>query len=75
MTPFLQFSDLKFRPDTFEFLQPDLITMDTKVSRIGIIDYADGMALFYEAKERENPISRLRLLSKRFPIFLRFIQC
>ena len=45
-------------------MQPDLITMDTKVSRLGIIDFADGMALYYEAIERtSNKTSKLRLLS------------
>lgn len=52
------------RNDEFEFLQPDLVTMDCKVSRVGIIEYADGMSLFYEAMERskQNSSSRIRLL-------------
>ena len=46
--------DLTAKPDHVMFALPDLIRLESHVSHLNIIDYAQGMACLYEAVERTS---------------------
>eukprot|EP00026_Physarum_polycephalum_P002961 Phypoly_transcript_02970.p1 GENE.Phypoly_transcript_02970~~Phypoly_transcript_02970.p1 ORF type:complete len:711 (+),score=107.34 Phypoly_transcript_02970:473-2605(+) len=50
----------------FRLVDPDLKDLESVVTRLNMIDYSDGMALFYKAKSMEQDVERasqLRLLT------------
>lgn len=58
-------------PDSFEFVQSDVIEVFPKVKHMNIVDYAEGMALYLAAVRRKETGTRerlrqLRLSSARF---------
>lgn len=55
--------ELELNPGGFEFVDPD-IELHSRIVHLNLIDYADGMALYYEAENRnDNPNTQVRLLS------------
>jgi len=56
--------DFKNNEGAFTFVDPDILEMKTLITRLNIIDYADGMKLYYKSmKENVDPKSIKRLLS------------
>ena len=50
-------------PSIFEFVEPDLQHIAAKITHLNLIDYADGMAMYYEAINRtSNKETQRRLL-------------
>lgn len=68
--------DLKRNFATFELLGIDIIGLDTKVKHINIVDQADGLCLYYEARNNQQTernskvLSRLLLLSAQVTNFI-----
>ena len=59
----IAFKTLRKDPSIFEFVDPDIIDLGAKITHLNLIDYADGMSLYYEAQNRENnPSTQKRLL-------------
>ena len=54
---------LRFASNDFELVDPD-IQLHSRIVHLNLIDYADGMALYYEANNKtDNTNTQLRLLS------------
>lgn len=58
-------------PDSFEFVQSDVVEVYPKVKHMNIVDYAEGMALYLAAVRRKETgprerLRQLRLSSERF---------
>ncbi|EFA86726.1 hypothetical protein PPL_00531 [Heterostelium album PN500] len=53
--------------DSVTFVDPDIIEMRTQITRLNIIDYADGMSLYFKSqqlKKENNARNRLLSISK-----------
>ena len=48
-------TDLVENPSLVVFVLPDLVHLESRVSHLNIIDYANGMSCIYEALERSSP--------------------
>lgn len=58
--------------DEFELLDTDLLKLECKTKHMNIIEYADGMSLFYQAlSRRQREASKRRLLSLSKTILLK----
>eukprot|EP01132_Coremiostelium_polycephalum_P005864 gene5864-7293_t len=55
--------EFRVAPFNFVFVDPDIIELKTMITRLNIIDYADGMSLYYKSILSKNSHSRNRLLS------------
>eukprot|EP01119_Soliformovum_irregulare_P018159 TRINITY_DN5508_c0_g1_i4.p1 TRINITY_DN5508_c0_g1~~TRINITY_DN5508_c0_g1_i4.p1 ORF type:complete len:1482 (-),score=512.19 TRINITY_DN5508_c0_g1_i4:32-3964(-) len=51
--------DLELSPENLEFVGPD-VDLEPTITHMNIIDYADGMSLYYEALERPITMSATR---------------
>jgi tetratricopeptide (TPR) repeat protein len=55
-------TELSKSPARFEFVEPDIVALNTRVAHLNLIDYADGMALYYEAENRVSNLDTQRRL-------------
>ncbi|EGC32510.1 hypothetical protein DICPUDRAFT_15088, partial [Dictyostelium purpureum] len=57
-------AQFKESPKSFVFVDPDIIEIKTLITRLNIIDYADGMSLYYKSMGRGlSHSSKTRLLT------------
>eukprot|EP01102_Stenamoeba_stenopodia_P002218 TRINITY_DN119_c0_g1_i2.p1 TRINITY_DN119_c0_g1~~TRINITY_DN119_c0_g1_i2.p1 ORF type:complete len:825 (+),score=199.84 TRINITY_DN119_c0_g1_i2:71-2545(+) len=71
----IKFSDQSIaelsNPDYFQFVLPDIESMKTRVKRMNMVDYADGMALYFQSmskcakKQKKTQERLLKLAQKR----------